>query len=60
MNFHMDYSQGINDYVSVPDIPLHPNSNETDKKNAKSYGEHKYVLGFTIKAMKAQTKYARP
>ena len=26
----------------------------------KSYREHKYILGFTIKSMEACTKYVRP
>ena len=30
------------------------------KQDAKSYREHEYILGFTIKSMEACTKYVRP
>ena len=30
------------------------------KQDAKSYSEHEYILGFTIKSMEAWTKYVRP
>ena len=29
-------------------------------KKAKSYGEHEYLLSFTIKATEAHTKYVQP
>ena len=30
------------------------------KRYEKSYREHEYILGFTIKSMEACTKYVRP